>query len=80
MIDTKKGNLFIITAASGAGKTSLVKALTHEVKNLGVSVSYTTRQPREGEKNGVDYFFVFFHANYVLYFSENLNEKDTYSI
>ena len=58
MIDIKKGNLFIITAASGAGKTSLVKALTHEVKNLGVSVSYTTRQPREGEKNGVDYFFV----------------------
>ncbi len=58
MIETKKGNLFIITAASGAGKTSLVKALTHEVKNLGVSVSYTTRKPRVGEKNGVDYFFV----------------------
>ena len=58
MIEAKKGNLFIITAASGAGKTSLVKALTHEVKNLGVSVSFTTRKPRVGEKNGVDYFFV----------------------
>jgi len=53
-----KGNLFIITAASGAGKTSLVKALVADNPYIKVSISYTTRQPRVGEKNGVDYFFI----------------------
>ena len=52
------GKLFIITAASGAGKTSLVKALISEYSNIKVSISYTTRQPRSGEKNGSDYFFI----------------------
>jgi guanylate kinase len=54
----KTGHLFIITAASGAGKTSLVKALLEENSNLVVSVSFTTRQPRQSEKNGEDYWFV----------------------
>ena len=53
-----KGNLFIITAASGAGKTSLVKALLKDKSTLMASVSYTTRLPRESETDGQDYFFV----------------------
>jgi len=53
-----KGNLFIITAASGAGKSSLIKSLINDYSNLMVSISHTTRPPRSGEKDGVDYFFV----------------------
>ena len=49
-----KGNLFIITAASGAGKTSLVKALLKDKSTLRASVSYTTRLPRESEIDGQD--------------------------
>ncbi len=52
------GNLFIITAASGAGKTSLVKALLSQDTQLTLSVSHTTRLPRVGEVNGQDYHFV----------------------
>lgn len=52
------GNLFIITAASGAGKTSLIKALLTEDAHLKLSISHTTRQPRPGEVDGVDYHFV----------------------
>ncbi|TFW72202.1 guanylate kinase [Methylotenera oryzisoli] len=52
------GNLFIITAASGAGKTSLIKALLAEDTHLKLSISHTTRKPRPGEQNGVDYHFV----------------------
>ncbi len=52
------GNLFIITAASGAGKTSLVKALLAADPQVKLSVSYTTRQPRPGEVDGVHYHFV----------------------
>jgi guanylate kinase len=52
------GTLYTISAPSGAGKTSLVKALVESVDNIQVSVSHTTRFPRQGEKNGVDYHFV----------------------
>lgn len=52
------GNLFIITAASGAGKTTLVKALLSQDNQLALSVSHTTRSPRVGEVNGQDYHFV----------------------
>ncbi len=52
------GNLFIITAASGAGKTSLIKALLIKDSQLKLSISHTTRKPRPGEVNGVDYHFV----------------------
>ncbi len=52
------GNLFIITAASGAGKTSLVRALLEHDTQIQLSVSYTTRQPRVGEVNGEHYHFV----------------------
>ncbi|MCW8982891.1 MAG: guanylate kinase [Gammaproteobacteria bacterium] len=54
----KKGQLFIISAPSGAGKTSLVKALIDSVENLTVSTSHTTRAMRPGEVNGVDYHFI----------------------
>ena len=53
-----KGTLYIISAPSGAGKTSLVKKLTANEVNIVVSVSHTTRGMREGEKEGVDYHFV----------------------
>jgi guanylate kinase len=52
------GNLFIITAASGAGKTSLVKELLANDSQVKLSISHTTRQPRPGEQNGVHYHFV----------------------
>jgi len=52
------GNLFIVCAPSGAGKTTLVDALLARESNIRLSMSYTTRAPREGEKDGVDYHFV----------------------
>jgi guanylate kinase len=52
------GNLFIITAASGAGKTSLVRELLAADHQIKLSVSYTTRLPRPGEVNGEHYHFV----------------------
>lgn len=52
------GNLFIVAAPSGAGKTSLVRALLEADQHVKLSVSYTTRSPRPGEENGVDYHFV----------------------
>ena len=51
------GKLYIISAPSGAGKTSLVKQLVTDLDQLNVSVSHTTRQMREGEIHGQDYFF-----------------------
>ena len=54
---TLAGNLFIITAASGAGKTSLVEALLASDAQIKRSVSHTTRPPRAGEQNGVHYHF-----------------------
>jgi len=52
------GKLFVITAPSGAGKTSLIDAVMRDDPSLKISVSYTTRVPRDGEKDGVDYHFV----------------------
>jgi guanylate kinase len=52
------GRLFVITAPSGAGKTSLIEALMREDPSLRLSISFTTRAPRPGEKHGVDYHFV----------------------
>ncbi|WP_293267894.1 guanylate kinase [Neptunomonas sp.] len=53
-----KGTLYIISAPSGAGKTSLVKALLQQDQQVRVSVSHTTRDMRPGEQEGVDYNFV----------------------
>ena len=52
-----KGKLYIISAPSGAGKTSLIKKLIPDLDKLMVSVSHTTRTQRPGEIDGIDYFF-----------------------
>ena len=53
-----KASLFVISAPSGAGKTSLVRALVEELGDVKISISYTTRSKRPGEQEGVDYFFI----------------------
>jgi guanylate kinase len=53
-----KGQLFIFSAASGTGKTSLAKALIERTPNVVFSVSHTTRAPRPGEQHGVHYYYV----------------------
>lgn len=53
-----RGNLFVISAPSGAGKSTILKKLLAEVDNLAFSVSHTTRAPRPGESNGREYHFV----------------------
>jgi len=52
------GCLFVLAAPSGGGKTSLVRALLEREGGIRLSVSYTTREPRLGEKDGIDYHFV----------------------
>jgi guanylate kinase len=54
----RQGNLFIISAPSGAGKTTILKEIIGEVPGLVFSVSHTTRSIRTGESHGRDYFFV----------------------
>lgn len=53
-----RGLLYVVSAPSGAGKTSLCRAITDSLDNLNHSISYTTRQPRNGEIDGRDYYFV----------------------
>ncbi|MDN3379672.1 MULTISPECIES: guanylate kinase [unclassified Pseudoalteromonas] len=53
-----RGNLFILSAPSGAGKSSLINALLAKHSDMKVSVSHTTRSPRPGEENAVHYHFV----------------------
>lgn len=55
---TKQGQLYVVSAPSGAGKTSLVKALVEANNDIAVSVSHTTRAIRPGEIDGVNYHFV----------------------
>jgi guanylate kinase len=54
----ERGGLIVIAAPSGAGKTTLVRALLERLPDLVFSVSHTTRRPRPSERDGVDYFFV----------------------
>ncbi len=53
-----KGTLFVVSAPSGAGKTTLINAIRPLFPNLLYSVSYTTRPPRQGEVEGISYYFV----------------------
>jgi len=53
-----KGQLYVISAPSGAGKTSLIKALLQQLDNVMISISHTTRAARVGETNGEHYYFV----------------------
>ncbi len=55
---TAAGQLFILSAPSGAGKTTILKKVMAEITGLTFSVSHTTRSPRSGEQDGVDYHFV----------------------
>lgn len=58
MTSQRTGNIFIISAASGTGKTTLVSRLVHHHDDIRVSVSHTTRAPREHEQHGKHYYFV----------------------
>lgn len=52
------GTLFVISAPSGAGKTTLIRKVLNQFENLSYSVSHTTRAPRPNEQEGSDYFFI----------------------
>ena len=54
----REGIIFVISAPSGTGKTTICERLISSFSDLKMSVSHTTRNPRPGEENGVDYFFV----------------------
>ena len=56
--DLEKGGLIVFAAPSGAGKSSLIKEIISNNENIELSVSATTRSPREGETHGKDYFFI----------------------
>jgi guanylate kinase len=58
MSSDRRGCLYIVSAPSGAGKTTLVERLVEQIPNLGMSRSYTSREARPGEADGVDYNFV----------------------
>jgi len=57
-VNATRGQLLIVSAPSGAGKTSLIKALMEQDQRVEVSVSHTTRPQRPGEVEGVNYFFI----------------------
>lgn len=58
MLQKKTGNLFIISGPSGSGKTTLLRAALDRCTDILYSISYTTRKPRKGEKDGIDYYFI----------------------
>ncbi len=58
IVNATRGQLLIVSAPSGAGKTSLIKALMEQDQRVEVSVSHTTRPQRPGEAEGVNYFFI----------------------
>jgi guanylate kinase len=58
MSNSRRGLLFIVSAPSGTGKTTLVERLVQVLPNLRMSRSYTSRPARDGERNGVDYHFI----------------------
>ena len=57
-MNNKLGQLFVISAPSGAGKSSLIQSILTNIENVELSISATTRTPREGEVDGKHYFFV----------------------
>ena len=57
-METAKGAIFVVSAPSGAGKTSLVKRIISDVPDIAVAVSHTTRPKRDGDVDGKDYHFV----------------------
>ena len=57
-IGPKKGQVFVITAPSGTGKTTIINIVRKNIEGIGYCISHTTRKPREGEVNGLHYYFV----------------------
>ena len=53
-----RGKLYVVSAPSGAGKTTLIKDVLNRFNTLSYSISHTTRAPRNNEKQGIDYFFI----------------------
>ncbi len=68
---TDKGKVIVLVAPSGSGKTTMAKKLLADFKNIKFSVSATTRNPRPGEKNGVDYHFLSVNE-----FQKSIDEND----
>jgi guanylate kinase len=58
ILEPQKGQLFVITAPSGTGKNTIIEMVRKDLKELGYSISHTTRVPRKGEIDGVHYYFV----------------------
>ena len=57
-MNVTRGDIFVISAPSGSGKTTICRALLSRVEGLSLSISCTTREKKPGEKDGVDYYFV----------------------
>lgn len=73
------GTLYIVSAPSGCGKTSLVKALLQSTSNLAISISHTTRSPRPGEQDAVNYHFVDVeHFNHMVATQEFLEHAEVF--
>jgi guanylate kinase len=58
ILKPQEGQLFVITAPSGTGKNTIIEMVRKDLKGLGYSISHTTRAPRNGEIDGVHYYFV----------------------
>lgn len=58
MANSKRGILFVVSAPSGAGKTTIIRNVVAQLSGIHLSVSYTTRRPRPGEQDGKDYRFI----------------------
>ena len=58
ILEPQKGQLFVITAPSGTGKNTIIEMVRKDLKELGYSISHTTRAPRKGEIDGIHYYFV----------------------
>lgn len=58
MVSRKKGALFVVSAPSGGGKSTVLRKVISQLPGVSISISYTTRPPRPGERDGMDYFFV----------------------
>jgi len=52
------GKIFVITAPSGTGKTTIINSVKKNIREIGYSISHTTRKPREGEVHGIHYYFI----------------------
>jgi len=81
-MNIEKNKLIIISSPSGAGKTTLCKLLIKKMKNISLSISYTSRNKRPNEENGKDYYFVskekFLNLNKKNYFIETAKNFNNY--